>query len=61
MMKTISRLAVQARTIVKSHTPTATQVAGLGVFAAGAFVLAPWLGLMVAGGFLCLVGWEIDR
>ncbi len=46
---------------VKSHRANALQVSGLAVFASGAFVLAPWLGLFVAGGFLAAIGWAIDE
>lgn len=61
MVTKLRAQAVKARAFVKGQTPSATQGAGLLVFAAGAYVLAPFLGLMVAGAFLCVVGWAIDK
>lgn len=49
------------RRLVRSQRANALQVAGLGLFAAGAFTLAMWLGLFVAGVFLCLIGWAVDE
>jgi hypothetical protein len=33
----------------------------LAVFTAGGFALALWLGLFLAGAFLCLIGWAVDE
>jgi hypothetical protein len=44
----------------KRKFPAFLQYAGLGVVATGFFVLAPWLGLVVAGVAMCFVGWSSD-
>lgn len=46
---------------VRAHVANALQVAGLAVFASGGFVIALWLGLFLAGIFLCVIGWAVDE
>lgn len=40
--------------------PLVMQLGGLALVAVGFFLLAPWLGLMVAGALLFAVGWAMD-
>lgn len=48
------------RTSVRSQRANGFQLAGLAVFTAGCFSLTVWLGLMVAGLCLGVIGWAVD-
>lgn len=60
-MQTATETIGKARVIAKANRAGALQVAGLAVFAAGGFALGLWLGLFLAGAFLCLIGWAVDE
>ncbi|MDM4718465.1 hypothetical protein QTQ03_20385 [Micromonospora sp. WMMA1363] len=47
-------------TTISAHRATGLQVAGLAAITAAGFVLAVWLGLLVGGALLCLIGWAVD-
>ncbi|MEV6638426.1 hypothetical protein AB0M54_47710 [Actinoplanes sp. NPDC051470] len=49
-----------ARGFARKHSANTLQVSGLACIAAGGFVIALWLGLFMAGAFLCLIGWAVD-
>jgi hypothetical protein len=49
------------RALTLKHRANTLQVAGLACIAGGGFVIALWLGLFMAGAFLCLIGWAVDE
>lgn len=57
---TISGVTALAESFI-SHLPSLLQLAGLASIAAGGFALAVWLGLVVTGVMLCLIGWAVDE
>jgi hypothetical protein len=40
--------------------PLVMQLGGLALVAVGFFMIAPWLGCLVAGGLLFALGWALD-
>lgn len=45
----------------KALTPNALQLTGVALFDVGCFTLATWLGFMVAGALVALIGWSADK
>lgn len=55
--RTVSTLVTLAHFLF----PNALQIGGLALFALGLYVLAPWLGITMAGLALCVIGWAVDH
>lgn len=51
----------KVRTFISAVAANTLQIVGLAVIASGFFVLALWLGLIVAGLMIALIGWAIDK
>jgi hypothetical protein len=46
---------------VLSHRANFLQLSGLACITCAGFVIALWLGLLVAGVLLCVIGWAVDN
>lgn len=54
------RIISAASVLASKGGPLAIQLAGIALVSAGFFILAVWLGLMVAGVSLLAIGWAMD-
>lgn len=60
MISRIRKVLAAVLSVIRGVMPSTLQAGGLGVVAAGLYMLAPWLGIVAAGCALCVVGWAYD-
>jgi len=60
MIPRLKGLLASTRARVRSVRATGVQLAGCGLVVGGFAMLAPWIGLVIGGVLLAVVGWAID-